>query len=129
MLSHISPSSAILAGSFALVFVLARYLSAKSSLRLKGPPGTSFLFGLNQYINRSPDPGSLFEGWMLEYGSVFQLPPVLGTKQIVICDPKAIAHLFARDTYEYVQLPAFKYFIEILIGKGLLWADGDSHKR
>ncbi|KAF7969717.1 hypothetical protein HWV62_26120 [Athelia sp. TMB] len=75
------------------------------------------------------DPSPFFEQWAREYGSVFRVPTAMGQNQLVLCDPKAISHLYSKETYGFVQTGFNRGFFEILIGRGLLWAEGDSHKR
>jgi hypothetical protein len=38
---------------------------------------------------------NIIEGWADEYGSVFTSPGPLGTVDIVVTDPKAVAHIYA----------------------------------
>jgi len=46
--------------------------------------------------------GSIYEQWANEYGLVFGVPTTLGGNKIVLlCDPKAIAHFYAKETWTY----------------------------
>ncbi|KAH7906851.1 cytochrome P450, partial [Hygrophoropsis aurantiaca] len=49
--------------------------------------------------------------------------------RVILYDPKAIAHFYARETYTYVLSPLSRNMIETITGRGLLWSQGDSHKR
>ncbi|KIJ59411.1 hypothetical protein HYDPIDRAFT_162418 [Hydnomerulius pinastri MD-312] len=71
----------------------------------------------------------MYEAWAEEYGVVYQVPSTLGQRRIVLCDPRAIAHFYARETWTYVQTPLSKAFIERGFGRGLLWSQGESHRR
>jgi hypothetical protein len=121
----------ILVASGYIGYALFRHFRRPRSTRLKGPPttGRNFLFGVLPDILKAPYPGALYEGWAAQFGSVFSVPAPLGSKTLVLTDPKAIAHFSARETYGYVQTPRAKHFLEKLIGRGLFWAEGDSHKR
>ncbi|KAJ7858741.1 cytochrome P450 [Mycena leptocephala] len=77
----------------------------------------------------APDAGALYEEWAQQYGSVYAVPSLTGTKRLVFADPKSIAHFFARETFTYVQTPQSSRFLEKVIGRGLFWAEGESHKR
>ncbi|TFY68884.1 hypothetical protein EVJ58_g742 [Rhodofomes roseus] len=99
------------------------------STPLAGPPNPNILLGATRYIIKAPDAGELYEEWSEKYGSVFSIPATLGLSRIALCDPKAILHFYSRETYGYVQSTMTKRAIESLVGRGVLWAEGDSHKR
>ncbi|KAG1727803.1 hypothetical protein EDB19DRAFT_1642776, partial [Suillus lakei] len=64
-----------------------------------------------------------------EYGGAYMIPSVLGQTRIMLCDSKAIAHFYARETWTYVQTPLSLALIESAIGRGLLWSQGENHRR
>ncbi|KAH7907168.1 cytochrome P450 [Hygrophoropsis aurantiaca] len=99
------------------------------STKLRGPPNQSFVFGLGKVLQRAEDPGAVYEQWAREYGPVYKVPSALGKTRVVLCDPKAIAHFFARETYTYVLTPLSQNLTELIAGRGLSWSQGDSHKR
>lgn len=80
-------------------------------------------------IQVSGDPAALFKNWVKACGVVFKNKTAYGTSQVVICDPKAVAHVFANDTVVYIRPPGFRAMLETLIGKGVIWAEGSDHKR
>jgi cytochrome P450 len=88
------------------------------------------------------------EAWADEYGPIFRRPGPFGSGEVILMDPRALAHwgsnlevrfAHARPVVEaqivfhpqtvYHQLPLYKTFIENLTGRGVLWADGELHKR
>lgn len=71
----------------------------------------------------------LYECWAKEYGPVYKVPHVLGLSRVVLWDPKAISHVFARDMWLYNQTPFNKAAVRATVGRGVLWADGQIHKR
>ncbi|EIW62267.1 cytochrome P450 [Trametes versicolor FP-101664 SS1] len=75
------------------------------------------------------DTSNLYEVWADKYGSVFSVPAPLGGTRVVLTDPKAIAHFYTHETFTYVQTKLARVAIENLFGRGLLWAEGESHKR
>ncbi|KAI6096692.1 cytochrome P450 [Pisolithus croceorrhizus] len=97
--------------------------------KLRGPRRSSMLFGVSTELFRSSDTGSMFEAWAKEYGVAYEIPMLWGQKRIILCDPKAVAYFFSRDTRSYVGTPAHKATVARMIGKGLLWAEGESHRR
>ncbi|KAG6375299.1 hypothetical protein JVT61DRAFT_3524 [Boletus reticuloceps] len=61
--------------------------------QLRGPPSESFLYGVGKRILSAEDSGAIYEAWAQEYGPVYAAPSTpLGSKKIILCDPKAIAH-------------------------------------
>ncbi|KAI6004499.1 cytochrome P450 [Pisolithus orientalis] len=110
--------------------VAIRTIRKKSrTTKLRGPKSTSLLFGVGKELFESPDSGALFEAWSKEYGVVYEIPMICGQKRVILCDPRAAAYLFARDTWSYVGIPGFKAVIARRVGKGLNWAEGESHRR
>ena len=76
--------------------------------KLKGPPSKSFLLGVTKDIFDAYDPGAVWNDWEKTYGSTYEINGTLGSKMVVVGDPKAIAHVFAKDTTIYHQLTFFK---------------------
>ncbi|KAJ7209386.1 hypothetical protein B0H12DRAFT_961696, partial [Mycena haematopus] len=68
---------------------------------LRGPPSMSFVFGHTREMMSAPSPADLYDDWAQKYGSVFQVKGPMGSERIVLCDPKAIAHLYALDSWKY----------------------------
>ncbi|KAI5986036.1 cytochrome P450 [Pisolithus orientalis] len=97
--------------------------------QLRGPPVSSFIFGAGKDVLDSPDSGEVYEAWAQEYGVAYEVPLALGKKKIILCDPKAIAHFFAGDTSTYGHTALDKVTLERSVGKGILWAMGENHRR
>ncbi|KAJ7434787.1 cytochrome P450 [Mycena galericulata] len=126
---HIGATDAgIVLASVSVCFILLRRFSRRRSAALKGPSSNNFFFGVLPLLMKA-DSSVVYEEWAAAYGSVFSIPHLLGSKVLVLTDPKALQHFFSRETYGYVQTPNSKRFLERLIGRGLFWAEGDSHKR
>ncbi|CCL99010.1 uncharacterized protein FIBRA_01018 [Fibroporia radiculosa] len=122
----------------AAIGVLAIWLSYKltiyfrrrvHSTPLEGPPNPSWLLGIGHIISDSQDAGLIYEQWAQTYGSVYKVPAALGVSRVILCDPKAISHFYSRETFGYVRTEVTKRSIENTVGRGVLWAEGDSHKR
>ncbi|KAG9309799.1 cytochrome P450 [Chiua virens] len=97
--------------------------------RLNGPPSKNFLLGYPEFFT-DPDSPEIYEAWAEEYGAVYQLPSVLGTTRIILCDPKAIAHFYAKETTTYILPPLGRFLTGILVGRdSLLTTHGNVHKR
>ncbi|RPD62175.1 cytochrome P450 [Lentinus tigrinus ALCF2SS1-7] len=118
-----------------LVLVYVAHILLKSyrvrarSTPLGCPPRPSWLFGVSRLIINNPDASSMYEAWVHQFGSVFKIPAPLGHTRVILTDPKAIAHFYSVETWTYVQTRLARVAIENLFGRGLLWAEGESHKR
>ncbi|KAJ7031952.1 cytochrome P450 [Mycena alexandri] len=121
----------LLLTSLLIFYQLVQRFRRSVSTPLKGPPSTGgkFLLGVIPYLAKAPDAGAVHEEWAAQYGSVYSIPSVFGGRKIMFADPKAIGHFFSKETYGYVAASSNRQFIEKFIGRGLFWAEGDSHKR
>ncbi|KAG2068516.1 cytochrome P450 [Suillus decipiens] len=119
--------------SFAVSWAFVKYLRALhwrlKTTQLRGPPRTSFIYGVSHDLASSQDNGRMYERWATDYGVAYMIPSVLGQSKIVLCDTRAIAHFYARETWTYVQTPLTAALRERLIGRGLLWSEGEAHRR
>ncbi|KAI6040775.1 cytochrome P450 [Pisolithus marmoratus] len=100
--------------------------------RLRGPKSPSLWFGVGKELFESPDMGAMFEAWSKEYGMAYEIPMLCGGTRTVLCDPKAVAYLFTKDTWSYVIMPGLKVVLarrDPQLGKGLFWAERESHRR
>ncbi|KAI6040782.1 hypothetical protein EDC04DRAFT_1419582 [Pisolithus marmoratus] len=118
-----------LAVIWALLTVIRATGKKSRTTKLRGPKSTSLLFGVGKELLESPDTGVIFEAWSKEYGVAYEVPMVCGQKRIILCDPKAITHVLSRDTWSYVGIPGHKESVSRVVGKGLIWAEGESHRR
>ncbi|KAI6157012.1 cytochrome P450 [Pisolithus tinctorius] len=116
----------------ATVWVLrlaVRATRKKSGTKLRGPENPSLLFGVVKELFEKPDWGAALEGWSKEYGVAYEIPTFFGQKRVILWDPKAAAYVLSRDSWAYARLPGVKASIARRMGKGLLWAQGESHQR
>lgn len=123
-----------IAVGLATVWVLrlaVRATRKKSGTKLRGPKNPSLLFGVVEELFEKPDWGAALEGWSKEYGVAYEIPTFFGQKRVILWDPKATAYVLSRDSwaYAYARLPGVKASIARRMGKGLLWAQGESHQR
>ncbi|KAJ6579607.1 cytochrome P450 [Mycena vulgaris] len=100
------------------------------STKLRGPPSTSRIFGLSRYIMQAgPDISAIYEEWAARYGPVYEIPATFGRKNIVLTDPKALAHFYNSERTVYVKTESTRLSISRLFGRGVLWAEGETHRR
>ncbi|KAH9887704.1 cytochrome P450 [Cubamyces lactineus] len=105
------------------------YASRSRATPLSGPPSPSWIFGIRKGDGNDPSGAALYEEWAAQYGSVYRVPAPFGSTRVIVMDPKAISHFYTLETFTYVQTKLSRIAIENLFGRGLLWAEGESHKR
>ena len=49
--------------------------------------------------------------------------------QLVVADPQALFHIGAKNIYNYRRTLVFRSLIERSLGRSVVWAEGDEHKR
>lgn len=97
--------------------------------KLRGPPRTDLVYGAAKQILESLDAGAIYEAWAKEYGVVYEVPTTLGGKKIMLTDPKALTHFYARETWTYVHTESARFFLQHIFGRGILWSQGEDHRR
>ena len=122
ILTHIHPYrwyAFYTAVACAAVWALSQWLrTCRQQLRttqLRGPPGESFLYGVGKRLLDAEDSGTIYEAWAREYGPVYTVPSTLGSKRIVLCDPKAVTHFYAKETWTYIQIQFTKDLFAIMV--------------
>ncbi|KAI6154180.1 cytochrome P450 [Pisolithus tinctorius] len=97
--------------------------------RLRGPPRTSLIFGLAKDLFHAEDAGAMYEAWANEYGVAYEVPIMLGGSKIMLCDPRAIAHFYIKETRTYVHTDFGLIFTRKSFGMVILCAQGEEHRR
>jgi len=110
----------VVLGSFRLLTLLVR----QRRTDLRGPPACNFLLRKTRDVIMIDDRTAKFEQWEKEYGSVYRVPLIFGSSNVVICDLKAATHVYAKDTYTYVIPSASRRFRKRVvspIGTKYIW--------
>ncbi|KAG9003359.1 hypothetical protein FRB94_003182 [Tulasnella sp. JGI-2019a] len=122
---------ALAVGALALYIVVNRWYRSTTST-LKSIPranGGHWLWGHEQDAWATPNAGfytSNFE----KSGQVFTMKGGLFSDDILaISDPAALSHMFTKHPYEYPKSAFFRPLVERIMGRSLVWAEGDEHKR
>ena len=109
------PLAGVIFGLWLLSRIIHAIRPGSQTTPLRGPPSKSLLFGLSNYIRKYPDSSVLHERWTEEYGSVYSVPTSLGSTQVMLADPKAIASFFAQGTVTYVRPSGGRKFVKNLV--------------
>ncbi|KAI5117516.1 hypothetical protein M0805_009524 [Coniferiporia weirii] len=115
-------------GTWALYKLSQTARMRAKTTKLRGPPASSWLFGVSKDVFTG-DSATLYEKWADEYGPVYQVPGPFGSRRTVLTDAKAVAHFYSKETFGYVGSKFQKQAVSSLVGKGILWADGENHRR
>ena len=98
-----------------LVLQIYRSLSRPRTTRLRGPASESFVFGISEHLFNSPDVGEVYRNWEKVHGAVYEIPHSLGSKMLILGDPKGIAHVLAKDTTTYHQRQSIRVLLEAMV--------------
>ncbi|KAI3602655.1 dna-(apurinic or apyrimidinic site) lyase 2 [Moniliophthora roreri] len=120
-------SLAIALTLFAVYFV---YKKARRSVisTLPGPPPRSFLLGNLEDVMQN-DAGLTDFDWQDNYGGVVHFKGVLGSDRLLVSDPKALQHILQTTAYKWRKWSERRQISRLTSGYGLLWSDGETHKR
>ena len=102
---------------YAVLKVAAVVRCRLKTTALRGPPNPCFVWGIGKVLLSAPESGAVYEKWAEEYGGVYEVPAALGGRKIVLCDPKAIAHLYAGEPWSYTLTPSGKIATEHLVSR------------
>lgn len=54
----------------------------------------------------------MFGAWAEEYGAAHEVLTSFGGKKIILRDPRALAHFYARESWTYVHTESTRVFLE-----------------
>ncbi|KAI0259409.1 cytochrome P450 [Gloeopeniophorella convolvens] len=67
--------------------------------------------------------------WIREFGSAWKLNGCFGEERLMVADPKAIHYILHASGYNFYKSPDRVKLTELITGKGLSCAQGQSHER
>ncbi|KDQ07869.1 hypothetical protein BOTBODRAFT_139546 [Botryobasidium botryosum FD-172 SS1] len=112
---------------FRIVRALSKPLT--SGLRhLPGPSSPSIIWGNAREILHDQAEQKMEEEWMQKYGHVIRYWAALGTPHLFTADTRALSYILSH-AYDFPKPEAFRAAVGEIFGKGLLFAEGDVHKR
>ncbi|KAF5375503.1 hypothetical protein D9615_009187 [Tricholomella constricta] len=112
----------------AALYRLYRRLTRISIAHIPGPESSSFVLGnLSQLAQGQAAEVEL--QWQAKFGDIVRIKGLFGEDRLLISDPKALQYIFQTSGYNFPKQPERREISRIVSGKGILWADGDIHKR
>ncbi|KAG9009835.1 hypothetical protein FRB93_005106 [Tulasnella sp. JGI-2019a] len=119
------------ASALALYIVIRRWYRSSTS-GLKSVPraaGGHWLWGHEKDAWETPDAGFYIKNFD-KCGQAFAMRGGLFSDDILaINDPAALSHMFTKHPYNYPKSVSIRPLVERIMGRSLLWAEGDEHKR
>ncbi|KAG8220520.1 cytochrome P450 [Butyriboletus roseoflavus] len=131
LLTMISSSVVVGLTALALAYTLLKRYTRPSLSKIQGPKPSSFLLGESRNLLelfQRPVGLTDFE-WQSLYGNVVRFKTVFGGDQLLLADPKALQWIFNTAAYSYPKQPNLRVISRMVNGQGLIWADGEDHKR
>ncbi|KAF4618312.1 hypothetical protein D9613_011704 [Agrocybe pediades] len=101
--------------------------SGNTISKIPGPPSKSFMYGHIRELLKGEVGEHSFK-WKKQFGGVLRYKGILGENCLLITDPKAMNYISNRPD-EFTKHPVLKEISRMVFGRGLVWADGDDHRR
>ncbi|KAF7338903.1 Cytochrome P450 [Mycena sanguinolenta] len=117
-------------GAVLLIHVV-RSISYRLSVRGKLPiaPNSEASWWLgHDYLVAKNEVGVEYGRWTRLLGPVYRIKSALWQGDVVvISDHSAVKHIFGQ-AYTYIKSPAFQPVVVKVVGRGVVWAEGDEHR-
>ncbi|KAG1836808.1 cytochrome P450 [Suillus subalutaceus] len=114
--------------ALAIVYGVYRRYSHISLADVPGPESASFTMGNLKELYQGQAADADFK-WQAQYGNIVRFKGSFGEDQLMISDPAALQYIFAKSAYRFPKPPDRRVLSHFINGKGIVWAEGDDHKR
>ncbi|KAG6888501.1 hypothetical protein C0995_007839 [Termitomyces sp. Mi166 len=144
-------TSYVLLGALISAILYRLYVRLKriSIAHIPGPESPSFILGiaffLHPLVNHLPihistqtgNLAQLVQGqaaetefkWQAQYGGIVRFKALFGEDRLLISDAKALQYIYQTSGYHFLKQPERREISRLTSGRGIVWADGDMHKR
>ncbi|BGP23308.1 hypothetical protein JCM10295v2_002203 [Rhodotorula toruloides] len=107
------------------VFLAPHFSSLRS---VPGPRPDHPLWGnLQRLIDE--EPGKAHARWTEEFGGAVRYRGLLGGERLILTDSAALNHVLTSHTYDYAKPDEVRGDLAMVLGKGLVFAEGETHRR
>ncbi|KAF5345368.1 hypothetical protein D9758_008507 [Tetrapyrgos nigripes] len=110
------------------LYALYKRFTRISISHVPGPEPETFVLGNLPELFQSQAAAADFK-WQKQFGDVVRFKGIFGEDRLLISDPKALQYIMHTSGYNFPKWPERTEISRVLMGRGLLWADGDIHKR
>ncbi|KAG1836307.1 cytochrome P450 [Suillus subluteus] len=114
--------------ALAIVYGVYRRYSHISLADIPGPESASFIMGNLKELHQDQAADADFK-WQAQYGNIVRFKGSFGEDQLMVSDPAALQYMFAKSAYRFPKPPDRRVLSHFINGKGIIWAEGDDHKR
>lgn len=114
--------------ALAIVYGVYRRYSCVSLADVPGPESASFIMGNLKELYQGQAADADFK-WQAQYGNIVRFKGSFGEDQLMISDPAALQYIFAKSGYRFPKPPDRRVLSQLVNGRGIIWAEGDNHKR
>ncbi|KAK0446574.1 cytochrome P450 [Desarmillaria tabescens] len=122
-------TSSIAVASLLVALLFHWWFKRPSVKHIKGPPSPSFWLGHQRVLRNQDNAGDLETKWCREYGTLYRTEGGLGQDILVVCDSKALEHIF-DPSCPYPKSKEIIFVLSLIGGKdGLAIVDGEPHHR
>ncbi|KAJ6488255.1 cytochrome P450 [Mycena vitilis] len=95
---------------------------------VRGPKSSSWLLGNMPQLFGGQVGEAEFK-WQEIYGGVVRIKASFGEDRLLVTDPKALQYIYQTSGYRFHKQPERIEVTRMISGRGILWADGNDHKR
>ncbi|KAJ7573484.1 cytochrome P450 [Mycena floridula] len=114
------------------LFLLIRYVRAKREPVKKlpiAPSGeASWIWG-HEYSIWETQVNRKYMEWTAELGPVYRIKAAFFQRDVIVAGDNASSNHILQNAYKYEKAPAFLPLTTKLLGRGVVWAHGEEHKR
>jgi len=94
------------------------------------PSSPHWLWGHEKETMYDTAYGELYSKWFSEKEGALRIKGALWCGDIlVVADPQALFHIEAKNVYNYRKTKVMQSLFERTLGRSVIWAEGDEHKR
>ncbi|KIK60268.1 hypothetical protein GYMLUDRAFT_168094, partial [Collybiopsis luxurians FD-317 M1] len=87
------------------------------------------LAGFEHALLNQTEVGAADYRWFKQYGSLFRNTGCFGEEVVMVSDPLGLHHILHTSGYHYPRAKDNRHMFRTLLGRGILWAEGDVHYR
>ncbi|KAG2347348.1 cytochrome P450 [Suillus weaverae] len=114
--------------ALSIVYWVYRRYSHISLADVPGPESASFIMGHLKELYQGQAAEADFK-WQAQYGNIVRFKGSFGEDHLMISDPAALQYIFAKSGYRFPKPHDSRVLSHMINGKGIIWAEGDDHKR
>ncbi|KAK0434770.1 cytochrome P450 [Armillaria borealis] len=111
-----------------VLYLVYKRLRRISIANVPGPQWKSWLYGNLPELLKG-EAGEMDFKWQGQYGDIVRVRAALGEDRLLVSDPKTLQYIYQTSRYRFIKPPGRKELGRLLNGTGILFAEGDDHKR